>query len=89
MATETLDDYTVTNDYTDAVVTVTGLASVAATIQNIGSTAIAVVSQPSGTTPTTKTGVILRSGEVWPVNAAQVWVKAIGGSSGKISISKT
>lgn len=88
MATVTLPDFDVTQNYQNIVTTLPAAGSVDVEIQNIGLVPIAIVARASGGVPANTTGLILQPGEGFNFNAAQLWVKTLGGV-GRVSLTTT
>lgn len=74
MATASLNDFTVTDQWQDVAATVTGIASVDAVLQNVGDATVQVVFA-GASAPTGKTGIRLYYLDSVQGNAANVWAR--------------
>lgn len=88
MATTALPDFNVTTSYTDIVAVTPAAGSVDIEIQNIGTNPVSIVPRASGGAPANTTGLILKPGEGYKFNAAQIWAKSFGGP-GKLGLVTT
>jgi len=86
MATDTLNDFIVTNNWQDIVATTAGAAGIDLTLQNLGTTTIAVVQGGTSAPLDTKSGYRVKPGDDIYANNAHLWVKALGGTSGLLGI---
>lgn len=86
MATDTLDDFPVTNQWQDIVATTAAAGGIDLMLQNIGLTTVSVIQGGTSAPAATKSGRLMRSGENLYVSNAHLWVMSIGGSSGLVSV---
>lgn len=84
MATTTLADQPLAATWTDLTIALPSLASVDATIQNLGPGSVAIVcgSDPTGLG---ESGIVLGVRETLTVNSAHVWGRCIG-PAGVVSV---
>jgi len=78
MATDTLDDFSVTNTWQDIVATTAGAGSADLILQNLGTTVVAVVQGGVSPPPEAKSGRRVNPGDDLYVNNAHLWVKSFG-----------
>jgi len=78
MATDTLNDFPVTNNWQDIVATTPGAASIDLVLQNLGTTTIAVAQGGASAPLDVKSGYRVKAGDDLYVNNAHIWVKAFG-----------
>jgi hypothetical protein len=86
MATVTLPHFDCTPTFQDIVATIAGAGSVNVEIQNIGSTDVEIIARASGGVPAATTGIILRPREGFTFNNAQLWIRALSGRNGRVSL---
>ena len=87
MASETLNDYAVTNQWTDLLATLTSAASVDTAYQCVSRDRVQMVAG-GASAPTGKTGIILAELDSVQLNCANLWVKNFDGNGAVISVTK-
>lgn len=85
MATTTLADLDLEPNWEDVIATHAAASLVDTLIQNVGSGTVAVVAGGAAA-PDGKSGTILAPLDSVQVNAANVWVKSLEASGGRISV---
>lgn len=87
MATDTLPDVTLTNQWQDITATVPAAASVDLLIQNVGSPTVQIV-QGGASAPSdgTKSGLRITAGQDAYVNNARLWARAYASTGGLLSL---
>ena len=86
MATDTLNDFPVTNNWQDIVATIAGAAAIDLVLQNLGTTTIAVAQGGTSAPLEIKSGYRVKPGDDIYANNAHIWVKALGGTSGLLGL---
>lgn len=82
---DTLNDYAVTNQWTNIVDTIAGAASIDVVLQCTSPDLVQVV-QGGASAPTGKTGVVLQRFDSVQVNSANIWVKNFDGNGATLSV---
>lgn len=85
MATDTLNDFPVTNQWQDIVATIAGAAGVDLMLQNVGQSTVAVVQGGVSPPGEEKSGWRIAPGGDLYVNNAHLWVKAFS-TNGKLGL---
>jgi hypothetical protein len=91
MPTATLPHFDCTGTFQNIVATIPSAGSVDVEIQNVGDADVEIIAKASGGAPdsSTMTGLILRPREAYNFNAAQLWVRSLGGRNSRISLTTT
>lgn len=86
MATDTLNDFIVTNTWQDIVATVAAAGGIDLVLQNVGGTTVAVVQGGASPPSEQKSGRRIQPGDTLFANNARIWVKSLGGASGQLGL---